>query len=286
MKTKILLLGLLLVIGCVSLQPTTPRTYEGAVVGTVLGGVVGALLDRHNPWRGGVIGGVIGAVAGGTLTEISARASREAVQANKPVEYRTEDGRGVYRAEPQDYNAETKCHKIHERVWEDGRLIKDQMREICEGTKYERAYSPSPVIVEERTAYVPAPSPLTIPAPPPMYVIPRTYVYFAPEIDVDIFFYQGYWYRPYREHWYRSGAYNGKWVYIAPNRVPPVLLNLPPDFRHVPPGHRHIPYGQVEKNWKAWEKEEHWERHGGKEWQGENWQHEEERGRGKGRYRD
>jgi hypothetical protein len=127
---------------------------------------------------------------------------------------------------------------------------------------------------------IPPPPPLAIPAPPPMFVIPRTYVYFAPEVDVDTLFYQGYWYRPYQGHWYRSGSYNGKWVYIGPNRVPPVLLSLPPDFRHVPPGHRHIPYGQLKKNWKAWEKEKYWEQHGEKEWHGEKWEHDEGHGKG------
>jgi hypothetical protein len=119
---------------------TTPRTYEGAGTGAVLGGVAGALLDRHNPWRGGIIGGVIGAVAGGTFVELSARASREAAVAGRPVEYRTEDGRGVYRADPMGYNESTRCRKIHERAWEDGRLVKDQIKEVCEGTKYERRY--------------------------------------------------------------------------------------------------------------------------------------------------
>ena len=94
---------------------------------------------------------------------------------------------------------------------------------------------------------LPPPPPLVVPAPPPMFVIPRTYVYFAPDVDVDIFFYGGYWYRPYRGYWYRSGAYNGKWVYLAPNKVPPVLLNLPPDFRRVPPGYRHIAYAKSKR---------------------------------------
>lgn len=109
---------------------------------------------------------------------------------------------------------------------------------------------------------VPSPPPLLIPAPPPMFVIPETYVYFAPEVEVDIFFYHGYWYRPYRGHWYRSRNYNGKWVYISPKHVPSSLLRLPPDFRHVPPGHRHIPYGHLKKNWRTWEREKYWEKHG------------------------
>jgi hypothetical protein len=133
---------------------------------------------------------------------------------------------------------------------------------------------------------LPPPPPLAIPAPPPMFVIPRTYVYFAPDVDVDIFFYGGYWYRPYQGHWYRSGAYNGKWVSLSPKKVPPILLNLPPDFRRVPPGYRHIPYGDVKKNWKKWEKDKYWEKHGGREWHGEQWEHDRggDRDRGKGRH--
>jgi hypothetical protein len=132
---------------------------------------------------------------------------------------------------------------------------------------------------------VPPPPPLIIPAPPPMFVIPRTYVYFAPEVDVDIFFYQGYWYRPHQGHWYRSKSYNGKWVYLSPKRVPRGLLDLPPDFRHVPPGHRNIPYGDVRKNWKTWERDKYWEKHGGREWHGEKWEHDRDRDRDKDRGR-
>jgi hypothetical protein len=137
---NLIILGMLISMlpGCYA---TTPHTYEGAGAGAVVGGVAGALLDHHNPWRGGIIGGVIGAVAGATITELSARASREAALEGRPVEYRTEDGRGVYRADPVGpYDSRTRCSKIHERVWEDGRLVKDQIREVCEGTKYERRY--------------------------------------------------------------------------------------------------------------------------------------------------
>jgi outer membrane lipoprotein SlyB len=136
---RLLSLGLLIVM-FVSCAPTSRYTYTGAGAGALVGGVAGALLDRHNPWRGGLIGGALGLVAGATLTEISARAAREAAANNQPVEYRTEDGRGIYRAEPRSYDPSTRCSKIHERVWEDGRLVKDQIKEVCEGTKFERRY--------------------------------------------------------------------------------------------------------------------------------------------------
>ena len=137
---------------------------------------------------------------------------------------------------------------------------------------------------------VPPPPPFVIPAPPPMFVIPRTYVYFAPDVDVDIFFYQGYWYRPHHGHWYRSRSYNGKWVYLSPNKVPRAVINVPPNFRRVPPGYRHIPYGDVHKNWKSWEKQKYWDKHGGSEWHGEERRepdrHDHDKGGGRGKHGD
>ncbi|MEW6054087.1 MAG: glycine zipper 2TM domain-containing protein [Nitrospirota bacterium] len=135
------IISLFLVLSLLSVSfGCTQYHAQGAGAGGVLGGIAGALLDRKNPWRGGVIGAAIGGVAGATLTDISMRASQEAAASNRPVEYRTEDGRGVYRADPVDYNAQTKCHKVQERVWEEGKLVKDQIREVCEGDKYERRY--------------------------------------------------------------------------------------------------------------------------------------------------
>ena len=48
---------------------------------------------------------------------------------------------------------------------------------------------------------IPLPGPV-IPAPPGLIVVPGTYVYYPPEVGVDIFFYRGYWYRPYDGGWY------------------------------------------------------------------------------------
>lgn len=111
-----------------------------------------------------------------------------------------------------------------------------------------------------------------IPAPPEVVVIPRTYAYYVPNIEVDIIFYQGYWYRPHKEYWYRSMDYNGPWVYIVREKIPIVILNLPPDYRHIPPGHTHIPYGQLKKEWKNWEKGKYWDKdnHHEKEWKKEH----------------
>jgi hypothetical protein len=104
------------------------------------------------------------------------------------------------------------------------------------------------------------PPAVVIPAPPAVMVIPGTYVYFIPDVEADMLFYGGWWYRPYRGYWYRARGYNGPWVHVGVSRVPSVVINVPPHFRNVPPGHTRIPYGQLKKNWRTWERERHWDR--------------------------
>jgi hypothetical protein len=97
-------------------------------------------------------------------------------------------------------------------------------------------------------------------APPPLVVVPGTYVYFAPEADVDIVFYQGYWYRPYEGRWYRSRGHNGPWGHLAPARVPRSLMDLPNDYRHAYRDHGRIEHRDLNRNWKTWERNRHWDK--------------------------
>ncbi|MGB9766101.1 MAG: YMGG-like glycine zipper-containing protein [Sulfurihydrogenibium sp.] len=115
-------------------------TYEGAAVGAATGAAAGAILTSGNKWKGGVIGGVIGAIAGATIAEIAKRGAVEAVQTGQPVRYQTEDGRAVYEARPLGYDAKTRCHKVQEKVYENGKLVKDQIKEVCESEKVEQKY--------------------------------------------------------------------------------------------------------------------------------------------------
>ena len=106
----------------------------------------------------------------------------------------------------------------------------------------------------------------TIPAPPSVVVIPGTYVYYVPDAPVEIFFYQGYWYRPYRNYWYRAAFYNGPWVTISPSRIPNTLVNVHPGYRGINPYYRPIPYVQLKNNWRHWERERYWDRHAERDW--------------------
>jgi hypothetical protein len=97
-------------------------------------------------------------------------------------------------------------------------------------------------------------------APPDVVVIPGTYVYMVPDIDSDVLFFQGYWWRPYEGHWYRSQEYNGRWSHVEPEGIPSGLRTLPQDYRHrLTSGYKRIPHEDVKRNWKQWEKDKHWD---------------------------
>ncbi|MDA8325426.1 MAG: hypothetical protein M0033_04340 [Nitrospiraceae bacterium] len=106
----------------------------------------------------------------------------------------------------------------------------------------------------------PAPPPMAFPAPPDVVVIPGTYVYYVPDVDVNIFFYHGFWWRPYEGRWYRSPYYRGPWMFTAPRRVPRPLVMLPPGWRGRPARYGRIPYGRLRGHWRRWERERHWDR--------------------------
>ena len=131
MKTAVVILLMLTILPLASCAPFHNEGVGG-------GGGAGAFLDRSNPWRGGVVGSVAGTIAGATIADISYRGGQEAARTGRPVEYRTVDSRGRYSAEPGEFDQQARCRKVHEKIWQDGRLVKDRVREVCEGTRYEK----------------------------------------------------------------------------------------------------------------------------------------------------
>lgn len=126
-KVALFMVSVMLLAGCG--QVTSERTYQGAGVGAAGGAIAGALIDKENRWRGAVIGGVLGAIIGGTITEISARAAREAAVNNRPVEYRSEDGRERVYAEP--IASRGRCKIVKTNYYQDGKLVKVEEKEVC-----------------------------------------------------------------------------------------------------------------------------------------------------------
>jgi hypothetical protein len=139
---------------------------------------------------------------------------------------------------------------------------------VCAAVAMVILFSPMKSNAEVNVSVGIALPPLVFPGPPPLVVIPgSTYVYYPPEVGVDIFFYHGYWYRPYRGYWYRGAGYNGPWHGIGGERVPRAVIGIPPGFRRGPVAYEHVPYGDERNHWRTWERERHWDRgrHAGNE---------------------
>jgi hypothetical protein len=113
------------------------------------------------------------------------------------------------------------------------------------------------------------PPPIVFAAPPALIVLPDTYVYVVPDINAEIFFYGGWWWRPWEGRWYRSHYYNRGWGYY--NNVPSFYFDVDPGWRGYYRdrnwyGHRwdyeRIPNQRLQQNWKGWQNDRHWEKHG------------------------
>ena len=109
--------------------------------------------------------------------------------------------------------------------------------------------------------------PIVFSAPPLTVVIPETNVYAVPDSDVDIFFYGGWWWRPWQGRWYRSRNYDSGWAHYQ--SVPSFYRGIPSNWRNDYRerrwkgrewNYKPIPHEQVQKNWRNWEKNRHWEK--------------------------
>jgi len=113
----------------------------------------------------------------------------------------------------------------------------------------------------------PLPPPIPFVAPPHVIVLPGTDVYVVPDAREDIFFYGGWWWRPWNNRWYRSQHYDRGWAY-HPN--PPYFhRSIPSDWRysyrnHSWKGYRWEPqrthHQDIQRNWNVWQKDRYWEK--------------------------
>lgn len=78
--------------------------------------------------------------------------------------------------------------------------------------------------------------------PPRLVMLPDSYVYVSPDIEEEIFFYDGFWWRPWEGRWYRSHDYNSGWYH----------------YRNVPSFYRNVP-----RHWRNDYRERHWQ---GRQW--------------------
>ncbi len=130
---------------------------------------------------------------------------------------------------------------------------------------------PAPTMAEVGISIgISLPPPVVFAAPPEVIVLPDAPdVYVIPDVDVDIFFWNGWWWRPWEGRWYRSRYYNRGWVYYR--SVPSFYFDVDPGWRgyyrsHDWYGHRwdyaRIPNRRLQQNWRTWHNDRYWERRG------------------------
>ncbi len=88
------------------------------------------------------------------------------------------------------------------------------------------------------------PPPIMAAAPPEVVLVPNTQVYFVPGAPADVFFYNGFWWSPRGERWYRARGYSGPWRVVERRAVPGPLFRVPRDYRTAYVRERRIPYGE------------------------------------------
>jgi hypothetical protein len=110
------------------------------------------------------------------------------------------------------------------------------------------------------------PVPIVFVAPPEVVVIPGTYVYAAPDYEQDLYFYNGWWWRPWEGRWYRSRHYDSGWTHYR--SVPAFFGRVPSGWRNDYRDHRwggrpwnyeRIPHRRLQRNWGGWARDRHWE---------------------------
>ena len=113
---------------------------------------------------------------------------------------------------------------------------------------------------------IPLPPPIIFSVPPVPVVIPETDVYAVPDVREDIFFYGGWWWRPWEGRWYRSHYHDRGWAYYK--GVPSFHRNIPPGWRDNYQNrqwkghqweHQRVPHQELQRNWQSWQKNRHWE---------------------------
>ncbi len=254
MKIKLLVVSVLL--SLISLSACASEDYntqKGAAIGAIGGALAGQAIGRNTAGTliGAAGGALVGAVAGNAIDQTNQEKRTQAQAAQMQAQAQVPPPQPAYTPPPPPPQSAPQSGAGQwvdvPGQWVNGTWVPAHKTWVSENqSQGEVAGGPPP------PAYVP-------PTPPDMAPIAGTYVYFVPGINVDIFFYHGYWYRPWGGYWYWAPAYGGPWAFLPSRRVPRVLITLPSGWRRLPPGYHPVPYAEFHNNWQRWERERYWD---------------------------
>jgi hypothetical protein len=92
---------------------------------------------------------------------------------------------------------------------------------------------------------------------PAFVQVPYYPVYYAPQQQANLFFYDGLYWAYQRDHWYASTWYDGPWRPVGAQAVPLYVLRVPVRYYRDPPNH-----------FRSWQRDAppRWGEHWGNEW--------------------
>ncbi len=82
----------------------------------------------------------------------------------------------------------------------------------------------------------PPPPPVVFRQEPEVILIPKTRVYYVPDLKYGLFRYGRHWYINSGGVWYRARAYGGPYTHLADEHVPSTILRLPEKYHRQPIG--------------------------------------------------
>jgi hypothetical protein len=87
---------------------------------------------------------------------------------------------------------------------------------------------------------------------PELVLVPGYPVYYAPQLPVNYFFYDGYYWLYHEDHWYMSDWYDGPWTAVDPDDVPLLVLRVPVRYYVSPPLQFHGWYLDAAPRWHVY----------------------------------
>src|SRR5262249_55486655 len=81
------------------------------------------------------------------------------------------------------------------------------------------------------------PPPVVFAEPPHLVVVPGTPVYYAPEVDANVFVYRNHYWSFHDGAWFYAPTYRGPWKGVEYARVPRAVRAVPVKYYKIPPGH-------------------------------------------------
>jgi hypothetical protein len=98
---------------------------------------------------------------------------------------------------------------------------------------------------------------IQMPGYPAFVQVPSYPVYYAPRLQMNLFFYDGLYWVYQQDNWYASSWYDGPWRAMAPQAVPLYVLRVPVRYYRNPP--------RYFRDWRS-DAPPRWDEHWGKEW--------------------